>query len=175
MITQEELKQNLKYDPETGIFVWIVSSNGRIQIGDVAGGIDGKGYSHIQIYRKLYRSHRLAWLYVYGKFPSHALDHIDGNKTNNKISNLRECTLSENSKNIKMNKNNKSGFKGVSWSKCANKWMATGKIDGKPHYLGLFINPEEASNAYQEFSKQYHGDFYRNTTDSTHTYNDPVL
>lgn len=89
-LTQAELKRKLHYDPDTGIFTWKVFSPG-ITIGKVAGAISS-GYIRIKVHPSLQYAHRLAWLYVYGYFPEHGTDHINGIKTDNRIANLREAT-----------------------------------------------------------------------------------
>lgn len=161
-LTQEELKRVLDYNPETGIFTWLVSV-GKSKIGQTAGCLKIHGYWHIGFRGKSYRAHRLAWLYVYGDVECGDLDHIDRNRCNNSISNLRECSDNENMRNIRRAKNNTSGFKGVHWSKRKGKWLAISRLNGKRKYLGSFHSPEDASLAYQEFCKEHHGEFYRDT------------
>jgi citrate synthase len=111
-LTQEYLKSILDYDLDTGIFTWKVSKANRTKVGDVAGW-SYNGYREIEINNKAYKAHRLAWLYVYGEMPKNLVDHVDGNRSNNKISNLREATYQENSENYKTPKTNKSGVKNV--------------------------------------------------------------
>ena len=125
MITQKELKELLHYDPGTGVFVWknIITANQK-KNGDVAGGYDDKGYIKIRINYKHYLAHRLAWLYVYGEWPSKHLDHINRNPSDNRISNLREATHLENNKNASKRKDNTSGYKGVNWHARNKKWIA---------------------------------------------------
>ena len=106
-ITQAKLKELLSYDPETGDFTWLV---GRKMAGKKAGSPHNQGYFTIRISRKLYLSHRLAWLYVYGAFPKIDLDHINGVKSDTRIDNLRECSESQNQWNSRKPKNNISGF-----------------------------------------------------------------
>ena len=100
LLTLDYLKQLLNYDPLTGIFTWVVSRNRRVKIGQIAGYLNSPIlHRRIEIDGKSYGAHRLAWLYVYGYFPCGVVDHIDGNPSNNKITNLRECTQGENSRN----------------------------------------------------------------------------
>jgi hypothetical protein len=160
MLTQAELKSQLHYNPETGIFTRMVSNNNKIKVGDVAGGKHNQGYMVIGINGKLYLAHRLAWLYVHGEFPENDIDHISGIKDSNFIKNLRVSTRSQNLFNRGVTKNNTSGYKGVSFDKATNKWMAKARLNGKRYYLGLFVTPEKASEAYQAFSKNNHGEFY---------------
>lgn len=147
MITQAILKENLNYDSHTGIFSWKKSNNGRIKVGDVAGSETTKGYLHIGLKGKIHKSHRLAWLYVYGSMPTKEIDHIDGDKLNNKISNLRQVSRSENMKNVKVRKNNTSGFCGVYWKGELNKWMVLIQSFGKTKYIGIFSDLSDAVKA----------------------------
>lgn len=160
MLTQTELKLHLHYNHETGIFTRLVSTAIRTKTGSVAGCKTKIGYLAIQINCKSYRSHRLAWLYVHGEFPINDIDHINGIKDDNRISNLRDATDSQNHFNVESNKNNKSGFKGVSFYKVTNKWVAQASLSGKKHNLGYFTTPELASEAYQAFATKHHGEFY---------------
>jgi hypothetical protein len=98
MLNQKTLKKYLNYDPETGVFKRKINS-GKAKIGDVAGGINGSGYICIRINSVKYRAHRLAWLYVHGKFPDNQIDHINRVKNDNRIDNLRDVTQSVNARN----------------------------------------------------------------------------
>jgi hypothetical protein len=157
MLTQAILKENLHYDPETGVFTWLKQS-GRTFIGKKAGTKNGSGYLLITINRKQYRAHRLAWLYIKGSFPPIYIDHKDGIKTNNKFDNLREATESQNCMNKKMQSNNTSGFIGVHKNK-EGKWTASAKKGERKVNLGRFDFAEDASNAYQHFIKNNRGEF----------------
>jgi len=143
VIKQEYLKQFLLYDPGTGVFAWIYSLSDRVNDGDIAGciannGTANKNYRSIKLNNKTYLAHRLAWLYVYGKFPDNHIDHIDGNGLNNRISNLRDVTVMENHKNVRRQSNNTSGHSGVVYDKSRKKWKAEIKINNKSIYLGRF-------------------------------------
>jgi hypothetical protein len=160
-ITQEYLKQILDYNPETGIFTRVISKSSNAKAGNVAGYLSPDGYIYIGINAKRYKSHRLAWLYVYGEMPSKCIDHINCNKTNNKINNLRLSTHSQNKMNTPKQKNNTSGFKGVTWHKELKKWMVAARLNKKRHYLGYFSDIKEAAKAYANFAKKNHGEFFR--------------
>lgn len=142
MITQIELKKHLSYNPETGIFTRLTMPNGRIKIGDIAGS-KKFGYIVIRINKKQYRAHHLAWLYIYGYMPK-CIDHIDHNRSNNKIENLREASTVENNKNRGMNKNNTSGITGVGWAKDKGKWVSQIQHQRKNHNLGYYEDKFEA-------------------------------
>ena len=105
MITQEELKETLKYNPDTGVFIRI-KSNKEIKA-------DSHGYVSVKLKGKSYQCHRLAWLYVHGHLPQKDMDHIDGDRLNNRIKNLRLVTPQENNKNRKLSIRNKSGVMGA--------------------------------------------------------------
>lgn len=117
MLTQAQLKSILHYNPDTGLFA---RSNGRI-----AGTIEKKkstNYIRINIHKKTYRAHRLAFLYMEGKLPPEDVDHINGNGEDNRWSNLRSVSSSINRRNSAMSSTNTSGIAGVSWHKRCNKW-----------------------------------------------------
>ncbi len=159
---QKILKKYLNYNEETGLFKWITSHAPWVKIGNIAGVIL-HGYVKIRLLNETYSAHRLAWLYVHGHFPLKSIDHINGIKNDNRLINLREVTTSQNIMNSANYKNNTSGFKGVTWSKSAQKWMAQCGLNGKKCHLGLFNTPEEASKAYQDFTKKHFGEFFRDS------------
>ena len=143
-ITQEELKEMLNYDADTGLFTWVKKRN-RIKVGGVAGCIDKvNGYRVIRINRNLYRAHRLAFLYMTGKFPTDDTDHINHDRSDNRFVNLRKVTRSENLRNSSLSSNNTSGFTGVYWEKARNKWKVCIKINGKGKHLGYFTDIDDA-------------------------------
>jgi hypothetical protein len=160
MITQEQLKKSLYYDPETGVFTWNFNPGNKIKLGDSAGGATSGGYLRIRLSGTFYPSHRLAWLYMRGGFPVNHIDHVDGDRKNNRISNLRDVTNQENHKNQKMPKTNISGHIGIYWSKTKAKWHAQIAIDGKTTHLGYFTDIEDAATA-RKASEAEHG-FHEN-------------
>lgn len=157
-LTQSRLKEVLDYDPKTGYFTWL--AGGKMS-GKPAGSVSDHGYVVIGVNSKRYKAHRLAWLYVYGSMPISDLDHANGVRADNRISNLRACTDSENHFNIGAMRTNTSGFKGVFWHKRAGKWLAQIGVNGKDKFLGLFPTAELAFEAYSAKAKQLHGNFYR--------------
>ncbi len=156
MITQSELKKVLDYDPVTGDFTRMVANSNRIKVGDIAGFVNKGGYKQLMINKKTYYAHRLAWLYIYGEFPQNHIDHINGNKKDNRIANLRECTNIENHQNMASRKNSTSKYLGVCWSNYHNKWFAQISFNYQKKYLGLFENEEEAFAAYLKAKKELH-------------------
>lgn len=154
-MTQAKLKDLLAYDPDTGIFTWLVSATNSVKVGSVAGTIGNHGYLHIMINGRRYLAHRLAWMYVHGRFPCGQTDHINHERLDNRINNLREVTADENSKNLSLRKSNKSGFTGVFFDKYAYKWRAQIKFNDKIISLGYFINIEDAIEARKEANIKY--------------------
>lgn len=163
-LTQDRLKELLSYDPVTGVFRWAKPTNSRTNVWDIAGGVKPK-YKHkhknrtqylvITISRKLYFAHRLVWLYMYGKWPQHQIDHIDGDSLNNCIANLRDVTRTENQKNRRLAKNNTSGVTGVVWNSTRNRWHAKMKVEGKYIHLGSFADICSAVKARLAGEKRY--------------------
>lgn len=143
MLTQKELKKVLHYDQKTGIFIRLIPSGGAIK-NSIAGTKHNGRYTRIQIDGNRYLAHRLAWLYTYGYFPENQLDHIDRNKRNNKISNLREVSHQCNNRNCGNPKHNTSSVRGIYWSKSNNKWYTQIKINYKIIYLGYHESFPEA-------------------------------
>jgi len=144
MITQERLKQLLHYNPETGVFTRI-ESNRKDRLGKQPGSRNTKGHVQIRLDGTLYVAHRLAWLYMTGKFPTNQIDHIDGDKTNNKIVNLREATNKQNQENVPLQVNNTSGYRGVSFNKPTRKFRAYVCHNRQQITLGFFKTAEEAA------------------------------
>jgi len=155
VITQKELKNILHYNPKNGVFIWSKKISKKINTGDIAGDVNKRGYCRIGIRGKKYASHILAWIYIYGEAPENDLDHIDHNKTNNKISNLRIVTPSENAMNQTMSKANKSGFNGVVWNKKAGKWMVQIAFERNQIYLGIYDDIHDAIEVRKEANIKY--------------------
>lgn len=160
-ITQELLKEIFHYDEESGNLIYKVSLYKKNMVGKVAGRLGSLGYVAINLNGKLYRAHRLIWMYVYGYFPPNHIDHINLIKHDNRLINLREATACENATNKEKQKNNKSGYKGVHWNKSTKKWVSQCKTNGIRHCLGSFDSAELAYNAYREFVRKNCGEFHR--------------
>ena len=161
-MTQDELKQHLHYNPETGVFTWRDRSgltnvghnvNCRTK-GKVAGSINKSGYWRILLHGKTYRAHRLAWLYMYGRLPE-ILDHIDGDKLNNRIANLREVTPIENARNLSKTKRNTSGVLGVHFNSADQVWVANIGVNGGRVHGGRFKTKEEAVARRKDLELEY--------------------
>jgi len=160
-ITQERLKEILSYDSDTGFFKWLVSRgrNGNgARVGQIAGTKDVTGRITITIEGRHYRAHRLAWLYVYGRLPNGELDHRNGVQSDNRCSNLREATKSQNAANKRVLR---AGLKGACFNRRRDKWMAAIRKDYKQIHLGYFATEQEAHAAYVEAANKLHGEFVR--------------
>jgi hypothetical protein len=151
ILTQERLKELLNYDPATGVFTWLkpVNRYSMVKPGDRAGCLHKRGYIHIKVDGDCYKAHRLAWLYVHGRWPEPSIDHINRDKADNRLVNLRETDQLGNMQNKGAYRSNTSGYTGVSWNKQRNKWSAQIQFDGKLRGLGFFDDPAEAAVAYQ--------------------------
>lgn len=162
-ISQKELKERLRYDAETGNFYWAkVLPRSSSRVGDIAGCIENKnGYRVIKINRRMYKAHRLAWLYVHGQWPNEVLDHVNGDPSDNRICNLREATHSQNMWNSRTPKNSSSGMKGASWCTTNKAWISSIKKNRKTYHLGHFATADEAAAAYRRAALELHGDFAR--------------
>ena len=154
-ITQEELLSTLAYSPATGEFTWARKTCDKVVIGRIAGSMQTNGYACIRLNRKLYLSHRLAFMYMTGIFPLLDVDHINGVRTDNRWCNLREVTRTDNLKNGSKPSTNTSGVLGVRKHRDTGKWVATVSIDNKTKYLGLFADFNDAVQARQEANVLY--------------------
>ncbi len=157
MITQEYLKSRLRYEPETGHFYWITASKSNQRfIGKRAESIHNGGYFRIYLLGRHYQAHRLAWLYAYGEM-SQILDHINRNKRDNRIENLRVCTKGQNYQNHNR-KIRKSGLP-IGVTKNHKRYKTEIRFNWKRQYLGTYDTPEEASAVYQAKRKELFGKF----------------
>lgn len=145
MIDVQYLKTVLNYDPETGVFIHKTTRSPRAFPGARAGRINTNGHRQITIDGKHYMAHRLAWLWVYGIWPNILIDHINGNRDDNRIFNLRLATHKQNMENQALHCNNSSGFRGVSWHKANKKWVAYVNHNGKRFYLGSYETFDHAA------------------------------
>lgn len=152
-LTQEQLKEFLDYNPETGVFRWKSALGNRIKIGDVAGTVHNDGYRCLQIAGKSYLTHRLAWLFVFGEWPKDQIDHINGDRSDNRISNLRDVTHRENTQNAHKHRNGH--LVGTTFHKHRKKWMAQIVNKGKRKHLGYFLTELQAHQAYLNALQQY--------------------
>lgn len=156
-LTAELLRAVVDYDPETGVFRWKTAVGSRAKRGEVAGCVGKNGYVFMHVIGKHQYAHRLAWLYVYGVWPSGQIDHINGCRVDNRICNLRDVSHTANCENKrKALPNNKTGLLGVSWSAVMNKYLAAIVSGGVTHRLGYFDDKHEAHAAYVAAKRQLH-------------------
>lgn len=142
-LTQEEVREQLDYDPETGELRWKDWKKGR-KMGRAVGTRRRDGYLVININGKLYATHRVIWLWWHGYFPENEIDHIDRDKLNNRLSNLREVSRTCNSRNCGVSSNNKSGVTGIHWDVRCEKWFSVIMVAHKHKFLGLHTEFTEA-------------------------------
>jgi hypothetical protein len=161
ILTQFELKKHLTYDAESGIFIRNISLCGKVRVGDICNYKSKEGYILIRVNNIQYKAHRLVWLYIHGYFPPDIIDHINGIRDDNRLVNIRLATRQQNNMNSNIQKNNKSGYKGVCWHKDSSKWIAQASVNNKSKYLGIYDTPEEASQVYIKFVKNIHKEFYK--------------
>jgi hypothetical protein len=157
MITQTRLKELLHYNPETGVFTWL-ESRGSVKKGSIAS-TRYNNYLGMGVDGTTHYAHRLAFLYMEGAFPEFEADHINSDKIDNRWSNLRKATRSQNMRNVGVKKRSTSCIKGVRFIKKRNKWSARIRHHGKQHWLGVFDTAEHASEAYKNAADRYHGEF----------------
>lgn len=163
----------LDYDPDTGVFTWrprpreyfatrrAYSTWNARYAGAVSKSPDATGYLLISINKRRYKAHRLVWLYMTGRWPTSLIDHIDGDRANNRFSNLREATPSQNAANSRARSDNHTGIRGVTWHEMRGKWRARIRAFGKEKHLGLFDNIDDAAAAYERAALELRGEFAR--------------
>lgn len=156
MLTADYVKTLLNYDPVTGVFFWTDKAYGKAK-NKKAGYADAKKYFRVQINGKKYFLHRIAWLIIYGSWPVGEIDHIDGNKQNNKIKNLRDVSKNMNQHNRKKAaSSNMIGILGVSKTKKGRPYRARIKICGIEKNIGKFDTAEDAHKAYLKAKRKFH-------------------
>lgn len=158
------IRQELSYCPESGLIKWNHQPLKGRRRGKYCGQIRNDGYVKFSLKvngkEHSFVAHRVAWFLYYGDWPDKEIDHINQVKSDNRLSNLRLATRSQNMCHTNTRSNNKSGFKGISFKKDCNKWESKIMLDGKYYYLGLFKTPEDAHEAYCIAAKKLHGDFH---------------
>lgn len=171
----EYLRQLISYEPDTGHFLWSARKSSDFVDGKLSashkcriwnsnyagkrflGALDSGGYRRITILKMPFKAHRVAWAITHGRWPA-IIDHINGIRDDNRIKNLRECSLTENMTNRRLSKNNKTGFMGVYFYPPTSKWQAEIKINGVRRHLGYFLTKEDAVSArkHAEISLGFH-------------------
>lgn len=157
VLTHEHLTTLLSYDQHTGLFTRIKSFSNNAKVGVVVGSKCGNGYMLVGIGTKKYYLHRLAWLYVTGVFPEFQIDHINGDRADNRFANLRHVTNQVNSQNQRNPRSNKeNAMLGASRRKDTGRWAAYIQVDGKKKNLGCFDTAEQAHSAYVAEKRLHH-------------------
>lgn len=150
------MRELLHYEPATGVFTWKVARRHLVKVGDVAGSLTDRGYRSIGIDGKQYRAHRLAWLMVHGVWPEMELDHINGNRDDNRIANLRDVSTGQNARNrTRCRVGTSSGLLGSSLLPSGN-WQARITAHGESAYLGVHSTKEAAHAAYLKAKAALH-------------------
>ncbi|WP_241331148.1 HNH endonuclease [Burkholderia cenocepacia] len=158
VLTHERLMQLIHYDSKTGCFTRLTGA-GATRRDSTAGYAAPHGYLRISVDGFIFRAHRLAWFWVHGKWPKEFLDHINNDRTDNRICNLREVGHAENQWNKSLNRNNSVGLKGAHYHSASGKWASHIRCRGKRKRLGLFESAEEAHEVYCLAAVMLHGEF----------------
>ena len=153
-ITVERVRYQFTYDPDTGIFLHRHKARGIRRA--IAGCTRSDGYVLLCMDRRMYLAHRVAWIYVYGVWPSKFIDHIDRNPSNNRILNLRDVGQSENMQNQTTARNNTTGVLGVHFNTKHQKYVASLMLGRKPVFCKYFASLEDAINARKDAERIFH-------------------
>ena len=151
----ELLRQLLRYDPDTGKLYWKERTSNRIKVGDEVSTITVQGYVIVGVLKYRLPAHRAAWAIHYGKWPNWEIDHINGDRTDNRISNLRDVNSTQNKQNTKLYSSNTSGVIGVFYNKSSRKWRARITVNKKVIEVGSFEKLEDAAAARKEAEAKY--------------------
>jgi hypothetical protein len=158
-LTSEYLQKMFIYNKDTGIVTRRVTVSPNAKKGDIVGSLDSCGYLQFSMDYKMYKLHRIIWTYIHGDIPDE-IDHINGDKTDNRLCNLRNVTRCDNLKNKPIYRNNKSGVLGVHWQSGRGKWVAKIDVNGKRIHLGSFKDLNEAISARRNAEVLYN--FHKN-------------
>lgn len=153
MLNQERLKKVLFYDPVTGHFTFSIRRGTKRKVGEISGYVNPLGYRVIRIDNENHHAHRLVWLYQYGNFPIELIDHINGDRDDNRLVNLRPATYKQNGENQKLHTANTSGYRGVSWDNHNRQWVAC-VIHMRKRFRKRFKNLEDAIKAVKEMRNE---------------------
>lgn len=157
MLTAEIARQFLSYDPDSGSLTWLIS-RGTVKAGSSVCRVSNRGYLTVKLLGKTYQAHRIAWLITYGEWPI-TIDHINRQRTDNRLVNLRNATQQQNMCNVPRKRTNTSGVRGVSWQSQSRKWQVEVKADGKRYYLGSYRDIELAELVASEARIKLHKEY----------------
>lgn len=160
-LSHADLLRVLHYDPETGVFTWKERISIRIVVGRRAGVVNSIGYRIVGVFGQLFTAHRLAWFYTHGRWPAADLDHINGNRDDNRLANLREATRQQNLQNARRRVSNTSGVKGVSFRTDRGYWVASLKRPDGSVLRKSFDCKEAAAAFYRTASAREFKEFAR--------------
>lgn len=160
-LTQSKLKNLLHYDPDTGVFTWKNPAGTKTKPGDIAGCASKHlGYRYITVLNKRRLAHRLAWVYMTGRWPEDQIDHINGERDDNRWVNLREADQSQQCGNSALRSDNKAGARGVYWCKEKRKWAVDLQYQGRRYRLGRYTDFEEATELSELARQMFYETFY---------------
>lgn len=155
-LTSEAVREVLDYAPDTGIFTWKVTRGGTARAGSVAGTFNHGGYVQINVLGQLHTAHRLAWLYMTGVWPTQHIDHLDGNRQNNRFANLRDVQQQLNNQNQRRaTRRSSTGLLGA-YRTAHGTFTAHIGLNGRVRCLGTYATPEEAHEAYITAKRELH-------------------
>ena len=157
LLSYEDAHELFYQDKETGTLHWKVSPAIRVKPGDVAGHVDSVGYRIVEVNNRAYACHRVVWLMHYGSWPKQFVDHINRDKADNRIENLRDVSNTINCRNHALRKVNKSGHTGVHWHKALSKWTAQINVGKTKKHLGVYEDLEDAVKARKDAEEKYWG------------------
>ena len=155
----DRLRDAFDLDADTGMLRWKIAHQ-KVRVGQAAGSVNGNGYLQVQIDRQVLQVHRVVFALAYDWLPE-MVDHVDGDPLNNRPSNLRAATRSENQRNRKTNANSAVGVKGVCWDSRSRKWRVRVQFAGKQQHIGLFADLNDADRAARAARGKFHGEFAR--------------
>jgi hypothetical protein len=151
-LTAERLREVVSYDPVTGSWTWLEKVSTKVVVGAPAGSLKPNRYWALGLFGERYACHRLAYLYMTGEWPARDIDHVNGNPSDNRWENLRECSHAENHQN----RNARTAHPGVGWHKLRGRWRASIGVGGKQVHLGLFDRVEDAIAAREAAKRTLH-------------------
>jgi hypothetical protein len=158
--TIEQLQEHFDYDPQTGVLRWKKPRASNTRVGDIITGKGALGYLRVVFNRHLFYAHRVAFALIHGRWPHPCCDHINGDKTDNRAVNLRECNYSDNVQNARKSRRNTSGIKGVCYHKPSDGWVV--RVQCKKVMHGKYFKRFEDAVAHaQQLREQLHGEFAR--------------
>lgn len=160
MLSVERLRELFTLDAESGVLYRKVRTSNRIRVGDVVGSPTSNGYLAVCVDGKRFLVHRVVFAIHYGRWPL-GVDHVNGNRTDNRPKNLREANHSQNALNAAAHCDSSSGVKGVSWFAQTRKWQAKSSIGGRQKHIGFFDDIKDAESAVKAFREKHHGEFSR--------------